>query len=90
MANLKIVPSSSLEITIQQAFEKEKLTVEFGRGCITIFNKKKESCEFYGEIDFENTGYFATYEVDGEEKELKFFLPEDLNIFVETVKKIMK
>ena len=62
------------------------LYAEIGDDWINIRDKSGTNCEFYGSGEH----VCGTYTVDGRERELDFWLPQDTEEFVTTVYKILK
>lgn len=75
-----------------KAFRQVGLNVDYKRGeYINVFTDKGYNCEFYP-CGLNDEMFTATYRVKskGRPKQLEFYMPEDLNSFVETVCKILR
>lgn len=74
---------------IANAFRPYHMRLEFGDGYINISRADGIHCEFYGSMEALWMGMTGTYSIDGEEQDLDYSLPDDLNQFVRDVADIL-
>ena len=72
---------------LKSALKSAGFNPEFGDGYLNIARADGVHCEFYGDTDLNYLT--ATYTVDGLKRELDFWFPTNIELFVETVTKIL-
>jgi len=75
---------------IATAFKKYHIYVDFSDAYINLARSDGIHAEFYGSMGEDYCHLSGTYTMDGEDKDLEYSLPEDLNEFVADVTDILQ